>query len=127
MTRWVSRMLEFFIPGEFCTANDFIATAKSSRYAAGTIKRVETERVAYAAREVPPVTDYPVDLHLTWYRTNRRSDPDNIQFAIKFVLDGLQVAKVIRQDTWACIGKITHECKIDKDNPGVSISIQEAE
>jgi Holliday junction resolvase RusA-like endonuclease len=118
--------LEFFIPGEFTTLNDFIAAAKRNRHEAATIKRVETARVAAEAREVPPVIKYPVDLHLTWYRSNRRSDPDNVYFAIKFVLDGLQVAKVIKQDTWACIAKITHECRIDRDNPGVAISITEA-
>jgi len=120
-------ILEFFIPGEFTTLNQFIAAANSHRNAAARIKRDETRRVTIAARGIPPVTKYPVDLHFVWYRRNKKSDPDNVDFAIKFVLDGLQIAGVIKQDTWACIGKRTHESAVDRDNPGVSISIMERE
>ena len=116
---------EFFIPGEFTTLNQHMAAANSNRHMCATIKRDETRRVTLAAREVPEIKIYPVDLHLTWYRVNRKSDPDNIAFAIKYILDGLQIAGVMKQDTWECVRKITHEFRIDRDNPGVSISIQE--
>ena len=118
---------EFFIPGEFTTLNQHLAAANSNRHKCAEIKRDETRRVTLAAREVPEIQNYPVDLHLTWYRVNRKSDPDNIAFAIKYVLDGLQIAGVMKQDTWGCVRKITHEFRIDAGAPGVAISIQEVE
>jgi hypothetical protein len=119
--------LEFFIPGEFTTLNEWIAAANRNRHAAAKIKRDETARVRFAAFDVPEITRYPVHLHLTWYRRNRKSDPDNIAFAIKFVLDGLQDAGVMRQDTWASVATIAHHFDIDRENPGVAISIVEAD
>jgi hypothetical protein len=119
--------LEFFIPGEFTTLNEWIAAANGNRHAAAAIKKTETYRVRVAALDVPEITEYPVHLHLTWYRRNRKSDPDNIAFAIKFVLDGLQDAGVMRQDTWASVATITHNFAVDKDGPGVAIAIRSAE
>ena len=116
--------LEFFIPGEFTTLNEWIAASNSNRHAAAQIKKVETRRAQLQARGVPPVQEYPVDLELTWYRENRKSDPDNIAFAIKFILDGLQAAGVLRQDTWASVRTICHRFEIDKQNPGVQIVIK---
>jgi hypothetical protein len=116
-------MVEFFIPGEFTTLNQHIDAANAHRAQAAKIKRDETARVRFAAAEVPPIQDYPVDLHLVWYRENRKSDPDNIAFAIKYILDGLQDAGVMVQDTWNCVRSITHEFRIDKDAPGVAVTI----
>ena len=118
-------IVDFFIPGEFTTLNQFIAQTNSNRHAGAEVKKAETNRVRFCAIEnrIPEITEYPVDLHLTWYRKNQKSDPDNIAFAIKFVLDGLQTAGVLRQDTWACVKSITHEFRVDKQNPGVSIAI----
>ena len=119
--------LEFFIPGELTTLNEFISATNRNRHAGAEIKRNETRRVTLAAREIPEVSNYPIDLYLTWYRSNRKSDPDNVAFAIKFVLDGLQIAGVLKQDTWACVRSITHKFEVDRNNPGVAISITESQ
>jgi Holliday junction resolvase RusA-like endonuclease len=120
-------ILEFFIPGELTTANDFIAATNRSRWDGAEVKKTETQRAKLACRELPTIQKYPVRIHMTWYRADRRSDPDNVAFAIKFILDGLQKAGVLRQDTWACIKSIHHEFELDPKNPGVSVSISEAE
>jgi hypothetical protein len=116
-------IVEFFIPGEFTTLNQHIAAANANRNLAAKIKREETGRVRFCAVDVPPIEEYPVDLYLIWYRANRKSDPDNIAFAIKYILDGLQDAGVMKQDTWECVRSITHEFRIDKDAPGVAVTI----
>ena len=116
-------LVEFFIPGQFTTLNEHIAAANRHRQESARIKREETMRVQLAARELPEITEYPVDLYLIWYRSSRKSDPDNIAFAIKYILDGLQQAGVMKQDTWACVRSITHEFRIDRDNPGVSVTV----
>ena len=117
--------MNFFIPGELTTLNDFIAATNGSRWAGAEIKKVETQRVMLAGRDIPPVQRYPVRLHLTWFRENRKSDPDNVAFAIKFILDGMQKAGVLRQDNWGAISSITHDFRLDADNPGVEIVIGE--
>ena len=116
--------MNFYIPGELTTLNEFIAAMNRNRYDGAKIKKVETQRVVIACRELPPIEHYPVNLSLKWYRSNRRSDPDNVAFAIKFILDGLQSAGVLRQDTWATIKSISHQFEIDADNPGVEIVIE---
>jgi Holliday junction resolvase RusA-like endonuclease len=116
--------VNFFIPGELTTLNQYIAAMNANRYDGAKIKKMETQRVMIACRDIPPVEQYPVNLRLTWYRQNQRSDSDNISFAIKFVLDGLQEAGVLRQDTWACIKSIHHEFAIDRNNPGVEVVIE---
>ena len=116
-------LIEFFIPGDFTTLNEHMAAANSNRHQAAAIKRDETRRATLAAREVPEITEYPVDLYLTWYRSNKKSDPDNIAFAVKYILDGLQIARVLKQDTWACVRTIAHEFHVDRENPGVMVTI----
>ena len=117
--------MNFYIPGELATLNDFIAAMNRNRYDGAQIKRLETQRVKMACRELHPVGHYPVDLRLTWYRADRRSDPDNVAFAIKFILDGLQQAGIIKQDNWKCVNSITHNFELDAENPGVEIVISE--
>jgi len=90
-------VLEFYLPGEMTTLNDFIAATNRNRFNGAKIKKEETYRVKMAARDLPEVTKYPVILRLTWYRANKKTDPDNVAFAIKFILDGLQIAEVICQ------------------------------
>lgn len=38
------------------------------------------------------------DVDVFWYRKDKKHDPDNIYFAIKFILDGLVKAKAIPND-----------------------------
>lgn len=118
--------LEFFLPGETTSLNDYIAAMNKNRFEGAKIKKYETRRVELAARELPQVTKYPVDLHLTWYRHDKRTDPDNVAFAIKFILDGLQLAGVLQQDTWASVRSIHHTFEVDRNNPGCAVSIVEA-
>ena len=94
-----------------------------NRHIGAQIKKDETYRVRMACRELPPITRYPVSLHITWYRRNKRTDPDNIAFSTKFLLDGMQQAGVLQQDTWASIASIKHDFRVDADNPGVEIVI----
>jgi Holliday junction resolvase RusA-like endonuclease len=87
------------IHGSMPKLNETIRATKShwSRYAAE--KRKHTEAVAWAALEAKlrPVTA-PVEITFAWFSKNRRADPDNIRYAAKHILDGLQVAKILPND-----------------------------
>ena len=41
----------------------------------------------------------PATIRFTWHVKNRKSDPDNIAFAKKYVLDGMVKAGIIPDDT----------------------------
>lgn len=119
-------MISFFVPGRFVSLNDYIKAARNPRAGAhmsSAIKREETQNVMKAARGIPAVTSYPVDVHCTWYTVDERTDPDNTAFSIKSVLDGLVIAGVLSGDTRKHIRRISHDFDVDKKHPGVEIRI----
>ena len=117
---------QIVIEGEFKTANEYIAAANRNRFVSAKIKADETARAQYAAIQsgVKSVTKYPVKVRFTWYRKTKRTDPDNISFAQKFILDGLVLAGVITDDAWNYISRIEHRFELC-DNPCVVIDIME--
>lgn len=97
---------QLVIDGEFETLNPYINAERTNKFMAAKIKKVETERVMLQSRLMPPVTDYPVIIHFEFMRENSKSDPDNVDFAKKFILDGLVKAGVLRNDTCKEIARI---------------------
>ena len=76
------------------------------------------------AEKLPKITN-KADYTFTWYRKNRRNDPDNIQVGTKYIFDGLVKAGILKNDGWNEINSITHKFEVDKDNPRVEIDITE--
>ena len=119
--------MKIMLDGEFTTLNEHIAATNANRYSGNSVKRSETERVVWQCKEqaVLPIKGYPLDLTFFWYRANRKTDPDNVSFAVKYILDGLQSAGIIRNDGWREINSICHVFKVDKHNPRVEIFLEE--
>ena len=67
----------------------------------------------------------PINLKITWYCKNKRKDPDNVAFGVKFILDGMQQARMIENDGFNEIKEIHHYFAMDKDCPRVEIEILE--
>jgi Holliday junction resolvase RusA-like endonuclease len=114
------------IHGSLPKLNETIRATKShwSRYAAE--KRKHTEAVAWAALEAKlrPVTA-PVEITFAWFSKNRRADPDNIRYAAKHILDGLQVAKILPNDNQQWIRGFCDTFDVDKNNPRVEVTLSE--
>lgn len=68
---------------------------------------------------------YPLMVKITWHEPNRRRDVDNIQFAVKFILDALVELQVIDDDSQKCITSINHKVVVDKDNPRIEVELEE--
>ena len=106
--------------------NDTIRATKAhwSRYAAE--KRKYTEAVAWAALEAKlrPVTA-PVEITFKWYSKDRRADPDNIRYAAKHILDGLQAAKILPNDNQQWIRGFRDQFTVDRDDPRTEITLRE--
>jgi hypothetical protein len=119
--------LKITLDGEFTTQNEYIKAERASMQWAADIKSNETMRVFYATvNRHQPVAEYPVDFIFIWYRKDRRTDPDNVAFSTKYILDGLQLSHLIENDGWKQVNSITHIFRVDRKSPRVEIFIEKA-
>lgn len=101
--------MKITIPYDFTTLNEYISAERSHRYLAAEIKKRETEMARmYGLQSGCQAQKYPVSIICHWYKTDARTDPDNIQFGIKFILDGFVLAGVLRADNWKAISKTSN-------------------
>jgi|WetSurMetagenome_2_1015567.scaffolds.fasta_scaffold15552_7 hypothetical protein len=124
-----SKSYRFWVPGQMPGLNEMIAAAKGCggrgyRYA--TMKQQWTGLVALHARaaRIPKVVSYL--LALTWVeqinKNGARRDRDNVESAVKFVNDGLKLAKVTPDDGPDYYLGATHVHQ-DGQKPGVWIEV----
>lgn len=113
------------LPGELPDLNSYLTELNRHRHMGAKMKKEATEFVAwhtkkYRTRDFNP----PYHIAISWYCKNARKDPDNVIFAKKFIMDGLQLAGVIPQDTWKTISGFTDLLFIDKVKPRIEIIIK---
>ena len=108
----------------FPTLNEYIDCERGSTIAAAAMKKKCTEqvRVQCIEQSIPPVAG-KVDLLFEWHSSTRH-DPDNVAFAKKFILDGLQLASVLENDNRKFIGTMADEI-IQDDEDYVILHITE--
>lgn len=123
-------LARFIILGDPPTLNQYIEIerGRAGRFRAAKEKRTWTGAVALqaatqAAEQGITVIDCPVAIHLDWYAPNKRSDPDNVRARIKFVLDGLVTAGVLKNDSWRYVREFHDRFFVDKDNPRLEMEI----
>jgi Holliday junction resolvase RusA-like endonuclease len=118
--------MKIILPGEFTDLNTYIRKIAYNRYAGGSVKKAETERVFWECKlqKIKPIAQYPVQIIFNWYIKNYKKDLDNIAFAKKFILDGLVMAKVLENDTQRFVGGFTDLFYLDKENPRTEIEIE---
>ena len=100
----------------FPTLNEYIDCERGSTIAAAAMKKKCTEQVKEqcVSQHIQPVNG-KVDLLFEWHSSTRH-DPDNVAFAKKFILDGLQLAGVLENDNRKFIGTMADEIiQDDKD------------
>jgi len=116
---------KFIISGELPTRNEEIAASKKHWGAEGKLKREALDRCGWSnIKQIPKLK--AVKIKATFYREDRRTDPDNIISAIKYVIDSLQEYDVLENDGWKQIkGPMKLDWARDKENPRTEIVIQE--
>jgi len=73
-----------------------------------------------------PVDQYPFSIRFDWYFPDLRTDPDNrAGVGQKIVLDSLQDAGIIRNDTLKDVTYISHSFSLDRKNPRLIIRLDE--
>ena len=113
------------IPRELPDLNQIIAESKNHWGSYSTLKKTNTQIVAYCAKQATKRRYKKIDLDITWYCKDKRKDKDNIMVGVKFVLDGLVMAGIIQNDGWAHVGEIRHRFMVDKQDPRVEVTITE--
>lgn len=104
------------IHDRFPTLNEYIDCERGSTIAAAAMKKKCTEQVKEQclSQDVQPVKG-KVDLLFEWHSSTRH-DPDNVAFAKKFILDGLQLAGVLENDNRKFIGTMADEIIQDDED-----------
>jgi hypothetical protein len=116
--------LKLTIPGELTSLNDYIRAERAHRRKGAAIKRDETLRCYYAALGMEPLPDVRYDVMCVWFCRNQLTDPDNIAFAVKYVLDGMQQAGVLPGDGWKNIATLHHVFRVDAEEPRVEVDFE---
>lgn len=100
----------------FPTLNEYIDCERGSTIAAAAMKKKCTEQVKKQclSQQIESVKGR-VDLLFEWHSSTRH-DPDNVAFAKKFILDGLQAAGVLENDNRKFIGTMADEIVNDDDD-----------
>lgn len=108
----------------FPTLNEYIDCERGSTIAAAAMKKKCTEQVKEQclSQQIQPVIG-KVDLLFEWHSSTRH-DPDNVAFAKKFILDGLQSAGVLENDNRKFVGIMADEI-IQDDEDYVILHITE--
>ena len=99
--------MHIIIPGELPNLNQIIEAAKTHWTVYRDMKAANTELVAWYAKGKGKVKR--ADIIITWYTKDRRTDPDNTAAAVKFILDGLVDAGVLKNDGCKVVRSIKHE------------------
>jgi len=120
--------MRIVVPGEMPGMNEIVGAAKlaaRARYGGGYTKekRECTGLVERAALGVQPVPAASVVCH--WYCKDKRRNPDNIAAGVKFALDGLVHAGVLKNDGWSEVLELRHTFHVDKHNPRLEIELME--
>ena len=121
-------IIKYKIDGELTDQNNYFSAERTNRFAAATIKKNNTWACELAARHLKSIGKTPFKLIIDWFAPNQRKDPDNLAFATKFILDGLQCAGVIDNDGFKNVRGINHRTfEVDKINPRIEITIETVE
>ena len=113
---------QLWIPYRMPGLNDYVDACRSNKYAGAVMAKKWKMMVSSIVGAKKQYDRVYVDF--LWVEQNKKRDPDNIVFAKKFILDGLVDAGLIKKDGWAQISGFSDRWMVDKDNPGVRVTVR---
>ena len=121
---------KFTIQGRLDGLNEYTAANRTNPYKGGKMKKDNEEVVIWAIRQQLKGLhiNVPVILKYDFYEPNRRRDLDNISsFAHKVIQDALVKTNVLKNDGWNEIISYIDQFYLDKENPRIEVTLEEAE
>ena len=109
--------------------NDFIAAAKSRNKNYNGYNALKSKWSKKIILSIEAANVFPIDkifLHMIWCEPSKRRDPDNIASFIKFILDALQKANIIKNDGWRYVKGWRNEFIVGSKR-GVEVRIYDTE
>ncbi|WP_057821940.1 hypothetical protein [Schleiferilactobacillus perolens] len=82
--------------------NKYVNAERSNRFSGSSLKKQATKNCmdyALSAAHQGLKWGWPARLVFHWHMPDKRIDPDNMAFQKKYILDGLQDAKVLPNDS----------------------------
>lgn len=102
--------MRFTVLGQLPTLNEYIKANNATFYRSNGLKQRSMELVELQLKRLNPY-DKPANYTFTWYRPNKKSDPDNVSFGAKIVFDALQTTGRLPNDSMKYVKSISHKFK----------------
>ena len=118
-----------FIEGNFIKLNEYTNSNRNNKFGGASIKKRMTN-LAYLQMLNKPKIETPAKLEFTWYIKKNKGklhDPDNIAFCKKYLLDAMQKAKIIPNDTHTHIKGFVDNFVIVENKNAVGVKIERVE
>lgn len=121
---------KFTIDGRLDGQNDFIEANRTHPKAGNKMKQENQQVAMWAIRQQLKrlKIEKPIHIHYKFIEKNRMRDKDNIaSFAMKVIQDALVQVKVIKNDGWREVESFSCTFGVDKNNPRIEVTLEEAE
>ena len=116
---------QFTIPGELPSLNEIVkkANLRGKKYQAYAQMK---ERYTLLCKSCCPrgiTIEYADLITFLWITKDRKKDKDNIRGGAKFILDGMEAARMIPRDSYKHIGSFHDDYGVDKLNPRTEVTV----
>ena len=85
------------IPFRLPSLNEYIRECRGNKYSANTMKQRLERDIGFYLKRLPEFKK-PIRIDFEWVEENKKRDPDNIDFAKKFILDAMVKYGKIKND-----------------------------
>ena len=117
--------MKIIIPGRLPCMNDLISADRRNRYVGAKLKK-DTQNMLIPLMKMQSKGkkfEGRVLIEVKFFEVNRRRDEDNVISGLKFILDALQEAEIIKGDGQKYV-HVLPEVFVDKNNPRIEIVIK---
>jgi Holliday junction resolvase RusA-like endonuclease len=118
----------FTIPGRLMGLNEYVDACRTNKHVGAKAKSEQTEAVTWSIRSagLKPM-DGPIEVGISWIEGRKKNgalrDVDNIQFASKFILDGLVDCGIVPDDSPKFIRNVYHHYRFNANNPHIEVTV----
>lgn len=111
----------FIVKAKLPSLNEYIAACNANRYRGGRFKHDIEEVIGWGIKQAISAgglqrMEQPIIVHFRWHEKTKRRDADNIASAKKYILDAMQIFRVIPNDSRKYVRGFTDEIIDDAED-----------